>query len=503
MEIFLVGGAVRDELLGLDVKDHDWVVVGGNPEYFEKNGYQQVGKDFPVFLHPETKDEYALARKERKVGVGYHGFEVDFDSSVTLEDDLMRRDLTINAIAKDKDGNYVDPYGGVKDLKDKVLRHVSESFKEDPVRVLRIARFMARYGNQGFKIADETMDLMKEMVINGELNHLVRERTTQEMFKSFNDPKPSLFFEVLRDCGALEVVFPEIDVLYGIPQPEQYHPEGCVFTHTMMVLDRAKEISGDHAVMYAALTHDLGKALTPSDEWPHHYRHEFLGIEACEKFADKNKIPADFKKLSMMTSEYHTKLHGIKSLTAKKVHEVIEAFDYTRNKELLRKFALVCQSDAQGRTGGYALEPYTQSKFIVDAAEHAFGKIDVRPLIEKGLKGKEIGEQVRKMRMALVGEFINGQPERVAKAYESFKKDFAKYAEMSKEERCLVILKTRVKNGIPLMDKIKQEHPEIADLLSSDIDAFYSIDGKVLVDEGFKADQVGVELMKRRTSRMK
>jgi len=348
MEIYLVGGAVRDKMLGLAVKDRDFVVVGATPEEMVELGYKPVGSDFPVFLHPDTKEEYALARTERQSGKGYKGFTVYAEPDVSLEDDLLRRDLTINAMAEDRDGNLIDPYHGKKDLEKKLLRHVSPAFIEDPVRVLRVARFAARFG---FHLAHETHKLLKNMVQNGELDHLVPERVWTETERALGEKSPTEFFRVLRSCGALVKLFPELDDLFGVPQPVAHHPEIDTGVHVMMVLDQAARLSNDVAVRFAALTHDLGKGNTPESEWPKHIAHEARGVKLVNGLCDRLKVPNQFRELAVLTAKYHSHCHRAKELKPETIAATLQALDVYRRPERLEQFLLACEADARGRKG--------------------------------------------------------------------------------------------------------------------------------------------------------
>ena len=331
MKTYLVGGAVRDRLLGIAVKDRDYVVVGASPDDLLRLGYKPVGKDFPVFLHPQTREEYALARTERKTGRGYHAFAFDTDPGVTLEDDLRRRDLTINAIAEDENGALIDPFGGVNDLRNKILRHVSPAFAEDPVRVLRVARFAARYAAQGFRVAEETLTLMQTMVKSGEVDHLVPERIWAETRKALAEPTPSAFLQSLRDCGALAVLMPEVDALYGVPQRAEYHPEIDTGVHVGMVLDMAARLApGDALIGWCALTHDLGKALTPKDELPSHRGHEHAGIAPLRALATRLKVPAEYAALAELVCRLHLLAHTAFDLRANTLLELFEKLDALR-----------------------------------------------------------------------------------------------------------------------------------------------------------------------------
>jgi tRNA nucleotidyltransferase (CCA-adding enzyme) len=363
MHIYLVGGAVRDEQLGLPVSDRDWCVVGATPEQMIAKGYKPVGKDFPVFLHPDTHEEYALARTERKTSAGYHGFEFNASPDVTIEEDLSRRDLTINAIAKDTDGQIVDPFNGLRDIQDRVLRHVSNAFVEDPVRVLRVAKFAARFHEVGFTIASETRDHMKSVVADGEVNALVPDRVWKETEAALSANNARVYFETLRECGALKVVFPEIDALFGIPQPEQWHPEIDTGLHTMMVLDQAEKLSSDPAVRFAALVHDLGKASTQQADLPSHPGHESRGVKLIKALSERLPVPKASRELAVLVAEYHTHCHREADLKDSTIVRVLERTDAFRRPERFEKFLLACEADARGRTG---LEdrPYPQAQAL-------------------------------------------------------------------------------------------------------------------------------------------
>lgn len=408
MKILLVGGAVRDMILGLEIKDRDWLVVGGNQDFFIKEGYQQVGNDFPVFLHPETREEYALARKERKVGAGYNGFEFDFSPEVTIEEDLFRRDLTINAIAFDENEGFIDPYNGIKDLKDKKLRHVSNHFSEDPVRVLRVARFMARYSCLGFTVADETLDLMKKIGESGELNNLTSERVWLELEKVFKEPNPSKFFETLKKANVLSYIFPEIDNLFGVPQTAKYHPEIDTGIHIMMVLEQAKKLSGKTDVMFAALTHDLGKYLThldPNIEEGKHAQHEIRGLPLVEEMCDRLKVPNPVRKLAMFTSMYHTHCHKAYELTSKSMYTLYKKSDFKRNPDFLENFFIACKADARGRLGFENVE-YNQPNYIKNILNELI-KADIpKNLVEEGFKGSDLGERIKLQELEYLNHLI-------------------------------------------------------------------------------------------------
>lgn len=402
MQIYLVGGAVRDQLLNIPVKDKDWVVVGSSPSEMLSQGYSQVGQDFPVFLHPKTHEEYALARTERKQGSGYTGFVCDSSDSVTLEEDLLRRDLTINAIAQDQEGHLIDPYKGQQDIQNKLLRHVSPAFKEDPLRVLRVARFAARFHHLGFRIAPETCSLMRTMTASGELDHLVAERVCQETLRAISERSPAVYFEVLREVGALKVLFPEIDALFGIPQPEKYHPEIDCGIHTLMVLEQATLLSEDTTVRCAALLHDLGKALTDPDKWPHHYGHERLGLKAIKRLCERIRIPNNIKELALLASEYHTHIHKAFELRPDTVLKVLKNCDAFRRQERFTALLTCAKADARGRTG-FEQSDYPQESFFKEALQAAQA-IDIQTLVKQGHKGKELGDKIDKERVQAIAE---------------------------------------------------------------------------------------------------
>ena len=375
METYLVGGAVRDKLLDIPVKDEDWVVVGARPEDLLEMGYRQVGKGFPVFLHPETHQEYALARTERKIGPGHNAFDFDTSEHVSLEEDLCRRDLTINAMAQTKSGEIIDPYGGQEDLTDNVLRHVSEAFSEDPLRVLRVARFAAKFKNRGFVVADETMKLMTAMVASGELETLVTERVWQETELALATAAPQEFVSVLRQCGALAVILPEVDALFGVPQPEKYHPEIDTGVHILMSLEQVAKLSDDVTVRYATLVHDVGKAVTDKSKWPSHYGHEVLGIPLQQSIAKRLRVPNGHAQLAALVCEHHTKLHRVQQLRPSTLLGLFESLDALRQPKRLERFLLACEADARGRTG-FEDREYPQRDYL-NAILEAVNQLDV------------------------------------------------------------------------------------------------------------------------------
>tara|TARA_R110002110_G_scaffold415839_1_gene657389 strand:+ start:19177 stop:20424 length:1248 start_codon:yes stop_codon:yes gene_type:complete len=351
VEIFLVGGAIRDEMLGLEVLEKDWVVVGAKPQDLKALSFKQVGKSFPVFLHPETKEEYALARTERKVSRGYHGFEFDFSPDVTLEEDLGRRDLTINAIAKNEAGDFIDPYNGIEDIRARVLRHVSGAFAEDPVRVLRLARFAAKLEHLGFQLAPETQELVWQMVKSGELEHLVPERVWKETEKALKEKGPVAFLKILRQTKALSVIYPEIDALYGVPQSKKMHPEVDTGIHVELVLWQAARLSGLPEVRFAALVHDLGKAVTPKSELPKHAGHGEKGLPILKALCERLKVPTKYKELAELVMRKHIQCHQMADKSAQDILNFIEESDAFRRPERFRQMLMVCEADSRGRLG--------------------------------------------------------------------------------------------------------------------------------------------------------
>tara|TARA_Y100001956_G_scaffold82452_1_gene103395 strand:+ start:3529 stop:4740 length:1212 start_codon:yes stop_codon:yes gene_type:complete len=399
---YLVGGAVRDQLLNIDVYDRDWVVVGSTPEQMLEQGFTAVGKDFPVFLHPTTKEEHALARTERKIGAGYTGFECYFAQDVTLEEDLLRRDLTINAMAQDPNGLIFDPYNGQRDLQDRILRHVSEAFTEDPLRVLRVARFAAKLAHLGFTVAAETLDLMREIADSGELTHLTPERVWQEWHKSLSTQSPQVFLKVLRDCGALKVVLPELDALFGVPQPEKWHPEIDTGIHTLLVAEQAALLSNSLPVRFAAQVHDLGKGITPESEWPSHKMHCHTGLKLIKKLCERVRIPNEFRDLALMVCEQHSNIHRASELRPETKLKVLNKFDVWRKPERLEEILLSCMADSRGRTGFEDIE-YPQ-KSIFENAYQAALSVNVQDIIKDGFKGEDIRTEMEKRRVEAIRE---------------------------------------------------------------------------------------------------
>jgi tRNA nucleotidyltransferase (CCA-adding enzyme) len=407
MQTFLVGGAVRDELLGLPVRERDWVVVGAKPDELKQLGYQLVGRDFPVFLHPHTKEEHALARTERKTGPGYRGFVTQFSPDVTLEQDLERRDLTINAIAKDASGKLIDPYGGQRDLQARLLRHVSDAFVEDPVRVLRVARFAARFAPLGFTVAPETLALMQHIAASGELAALVPERVWQETQRSLAGNQPQVFFSVLRDAHALQAIFPEVDRLFGVPQPAKWHPEIDTGVHTFMVLEQAARLSDDPVVRFAALTHDLGKGVTPKGEWPSHAGHEAASVRLLNELCDRLRVPNDYRDSAAAVARYHGHAHRALELRHTTMLNLLEHLDAFRRPQRFDRFVLACEADIRGRAG---LEdrPYPQADLLRRAYTAAAAvKLDAAQLA--GRSGEQIAEQFRRARLTAIKLATNPQ----------------------------------------------------------------------------------------------
>ncbi|HDI3139140.1 TPA: multifunctional CCA addition/repair protein [Vibrio cholerae] len=400
MQIYLVGGAVRDQLLQLPVYDRDWVVVGSSPQAMLAAGFQAVGKDFPVFLHPNSKEEHALARTERKTGVGYTGFACHYAPDVTLEEDLLRRDLTINAMAQDNSGQLIDPYGGQRDLAAKVLRHVSPAFVEDPLRVLRVARFAAKLHHLGFTVAEETMQLMAKIAQSGELQHLTAERVWQEWHKSLSTHHPEVFLQVLRDCGALEVVLPEIDRLFGVPQPEKWHPEIDSGIHTLMVAKQAAQLSDSLLVRFAAQVHDLGKGVTPPSEWPSHKLHCHTGLNIIESLCERIRVPNEFRDLALAVCAQHSNIHRADELKPATKLKVLGLLDVWRKPERLEQVLLCCEADHRGRLG-LESEPYPQREIFLRAYQAALG-VAVQAVIADGFQGKQIKEELDKRRVSAI-----------------------------------------------------------------------------------------------------
>jgi tRNA nucleotidyltransferase (CCA-adding enzyme) len=400
MQVYLVGGAVRDRLLGRPVHERDWVVVGATPAQLEQLGYTPVGREFPVFLHPQTHEEYALARLERKTGPGYRGFTTQFSPEVTLEEDLTRRDLTVNAMAQAQDGQIIDPHGGQADLAARLLRHVSDAFIEDPVRILRVARFAARYADLGFRVADETLALMRRMTEAGEVAALVPERVWQETERALAESQPQVYFEVLRACGALAVIFPEVDALYGVPQPPRWHPEIDTGLHVMLALRYAAGHGAPGTVRFAALTHDLGKARTPRDRWPSHHGHEELGVPLIETLCTRLKVPNAQRELAILTARHHTLVHRAQELTPATVLKLFETCDAFRRPERFGELLLACEADARGRTG-LEDKPYPQMAYL-EGMLKAAAAVTLTADDRAGLAGPAIGEQIRSRRLAAI-----------------------------------------------------------------------------------------------------
>jgi tRNA nucleotidyltransferase (CCA-adding enzyme) len=395
--VYLVGGAVRDALLDREPVERDWVVVGGTPEQLLAEGYRQVGADFPVFLHPQSGEEYALARKERKRGHGYHGFEVEFDPGVTLDEDLQRRDLTINAMARDDTGRLIDPCGGARDLERRVLRHVSPAFREDPLRVLRVARFAARFARLGFRVHPDTLALMTGMAASGELAHLAPERVWAEIAGAMGEPTPSAFITVLRECGALAVLLPELDRLFGIPQPARYHPEIDTGRHVLLALDEAARRERGPRVVFALLLHDLGKGLTPREEWPSHVRHEQRGVQPVREVCERLRAPTAWRELALRVTALHLRCHRVLEMKPGSLLDLLEEGDFLRRPAELEPFLHACQADYCGREGRQD-RPYPQASRLRAALEAALA-VRARDLDIAGLDGPAVGAKLRRARI--------------------------------------------------------------------------------------------------------
>lgn len=399
-KVFLVGGAVRDSLLGLAVEERDWVVVGATTSAMETAGYRKVGKDFPVFLHPDTNEEFALARQERKVSAGHLGFETKADETVSLEEDLARRDLTINAIAQDDSGQIRDPYGGQKDIEDRLLRHVTAAFSEDPLRVLRVARFAARFHSFGFSVVPETLELMRCISASGELSSLPPERVWRETEKALGTDNPRIFFELLRECGALAQLFPEIDALFGVEQRADYHPEIDAGLHTMLSLDQICSITQDKPTRFATLVHDLGKAVTPKEILPSHRGHEERGVDLVEAMCDRLKVPNQYRSIALRVTRHHLKCHRALELKPSTLEKLLGQLDAWRTDDYLIGFVKSCMADARGRTG-LESRPYPQHDFLLECAREA-KDVDTSKLREQGFEGKELGEKIRRVRVEIL-----------------------------------------------------------------------------------------------------
>jgi tRNA nucleotidyltransferase (CCA-adding enzyme) len=404
MQTYLVGGAVRDALLGRPYTERDYVVVGAVPDDLLALGFRPVGKDFPVFLHPQTGDQYALARTERKTGTGYYGFATRYSPDVTLEEDLGRRDLTINAMARLEQGDeIVDPYGGRADLAARLLRHVSPAFVEDPLRVLRVARFAARFAPRGFTVAPETLDLMREIVRAGEMQALVPERVWVETERALGEARPTVYFEVLRECGALAAVFPEIDRLWGIPQPEKWHPEIDTGVHTMQVLELAAELSTETPVRFAALVHDLGKGVTPPELWPSHVGHEQAGVRVIAQLCERLKVPNEHRELGQLVSREHQRIHRALELRDATILDVLEACDAFRRTDRFERLLLACEADARGRGPELRARPYPQAAIMRHCLQAA-AAVRLAPEVLQQQAGPAIAQLIRAARIEAIGE---------------------------------------------------------------------------------------------------
>ena len=390
----------RSTLLNIPIKDKDWVVVGSTPAELIQLGYSQVGADFPVFLHPKTKEEYALARTERKSGGGYQGFNCDFNPDITLEEDLLRRDLTVNAMAQDESGKIYDPYNGQQDIQLKKLRHVSNVFAEDPLRVLRVARFAARFAHLGFTIAKETLELMRHIADSGELELLTPERVWQETERALGESQPWVYFQALRDCGALAVIFPEIDRLFGVPQPELHHPEIDCGIHTLMVLEQACQLTNDIGVRWASLLHDLGKGITPKERLPRHHGHEQSGEKLVIALNKRLKVPNEFRDLARLVCVYHTHVHRAFELKPTTILSLFNNIDLWRKAERLPQILLACKADSRGRSGFEQVD-YPQVEYLTSLAKACLA-VTAKEFVAQGITGKQIGEAIAKKRIEII-----------------------------------------------------------------------------------------------------
>lgn len=409
MQIYLVGGAVRDRLLNIESHDKDFVVIGATVEQMLSLGYTQVGKDFPVFLHPKTGEEYALGRTERKSGSGYTGFTCDFNENVTLQEDLIRRDLTINAMAMDDDGNLYDPYHGKEDLNNKVLRHVSEAFVEDPLRVLRVARFHAKLHHLGFKIAPETLELMAKISNSGELKTLTSERVFLELNKALKTRSPHIFISTLRKCGALKEVMPEIDALFGVPAPAKWHPEIDTGIHSLMTLERVCTFTDNPVTRFGMLCHDLGKGITPKDKWPHHYNHGELGLIPLKSLCERLKVPVEYEQFAQIVVRYHSYMHNLYQSGAKGLVKLFDSIDAQRKPQRVEPFALCCKCDFLGRTG-YENRAFPRYDHFLKMLE-IYQSVTAKESVEAGFKGMEIKDDMTRRRVLAFESFINNLPQ--------------------------------------------------------------------------------------------
>lgn len=414
MQIYRVGGAVRDRLHNYPSSENDWVVVGASPQQLIDRGYRPVGRDFPVFIHPQSGEEYALARTERKSGHGYGGFTFYTASNITLIDDLQRRDLTINAIAEDSDGRLIDPYNGQRDLNNKILRHVSDAFLEDPLRVLRTARFAARYHHLGFSIASETMDAMRALVNSGEMEHLVAERVWRETQRALGEQTPQVYFQTLRDCGALSCILPEVDRLFGVAQRPDFHPEIDTGVHTMMALEQAAKLSDDCSVRFAVLVHDVGKGITPADVLPRHTGHEARGLPLVKTLCERLKVPNEYRKLALVVTEYHLQCHRAADLKVETLLNLLRDAGALKSSAKLEPFLLSCEADARGRLG-LENRHYSSPNYL-RRAQSALATVSIADLVSSGAAGDEIGRQLHNRQIARLTEFkqtnqpYNGDP---------------------------------------------------------------------------------------------
>lgn len=403
MRIYKVGGAVRDRLLGRPVTEVDWVVVGAQVEELAAQGFRPVGSDFPVFLHPKTGEEYALARTERKTGHGYGGFTFHTSPEVTLEQDLIRRDLTVNAMAEDDQGQIIDPYGGQQDLENRLLRHVSPAFAEDPLRVLRVARFAARYAYLGFQIAPETLSLMRQLAESGELLALTPERVWKEIERALMEANPEVFIRVLHTCGALKALLPEVDALFGVPQPEQHHPEIDTGEHILLVLQQCALHQQPLTVRWASLVHDLGKGTTPRQEWPRHIAHETRGLPLVRALNQRCKVPRDCQELAVLVAEYHTHAHRAFELRPETLLKVFQQFDIYRRPERFEHYLAACEMDSRGRLG-LEQRSYPQADYLHNAMQAARA-VTAQPLVEQGYQGAALGQALQKARLSALVDY--------------------------------------------------------------------------------------------------
>jgi tRNA nucleotidyltransferase (CCA-adding enzyme) len=509
MKVFTVGGCIRDEFLGFEPKDFDYAVVGATFQQMLDAKFTQVGKDFPVFLHPETADEYALARRDRKVMAGTGGFDCEFTPDITIEEDLYRRDLTINAMARDEVGTLIDPYNGMADIEAKCLRHVSDHFVEDPLRVLRVARFLARYASLGFVIAEETKILMRCIVDSGELATLTPERVLKELTKALSEPQPEQFFLSLREVGALAVVFPEIDALFGIKQVKKYHPEIDTGIHIMMCLQQAKRLGvTDFSVMFTVLVHDLGKAITPKDILPQHIGHELAGVPLVESMANRLKVDSHTKRLALFVTENHLLCHRIKELSVKRLGKLFKSADAWRRPELIKQFAVACKADARGRTG-FEDKPYEQADYLLQIQAFVLDNLNNQQLVAmahhqlevSGLPKNQLGKLIHEQRTGAIYQLISLAKRCYGSSMDEMRAalepTFAHFSDLSTEQVLKLFKTLQVRQSLVQFEFVidgMSFSDELKDAWRKCVLACNGISGEIFVAQGLEGKAVGAAI---------